>query len=122
MYYPADALVGVCAVPRGANASCSSVVGSPIPLVVVPAAPAVERFVASGVGLVKAVAGEQACLRVRVADRFNNTIQPTGPFPYAFGLLLVPSRGGEEHLGRMEGKNNRRHNAPVSVVRMEPTT
>ena len=44
------------------------VVGSPMKLTVAPAQPAVERFNVTGVGLVKAVAGEQAEPTV-VADR-----------------------------------------------------
>ena len=80
--------------------------GSPMKLTVSPAVPAVERFVVSGVGLVKAVAGVEAILRVRVADRFENTIYPSGKFPYTFGLLLVPSKGetGEGAGGRADKK------------------
>ena len=43
--------------------------------------------------MVKAVAGEEAMLRIQVADRFENVITPTGTFPFTFGLLLLPPRG-----------------------------
>ena len=51
----------------------SHVQGSPISVNVRPANPDVSRFVASGAGLSKAVAGVEAPIRIRVADRFDNT-------------------------------------------------
>jgi hypothetical protein len=69
------------------------VINSPMKLSVFPARPAPERFVVNGAGLVKAVAGTEAMLRIRVADRFDNTITPAGEFPFTFGILLLPSRG-----------------------------
>ena len=46
--------------------------GSPISVTVLPAKPDVNRFVADA-GLAKAVAGIPAPMRIRVADRFDNT-------------------------------------------------
>ena len=68
------------------------VVGSPTELMVRSAKPAVEQMAVSGVGIAKAVAGNQAELHVRVADRFGNQFEAgTQNFPYSFGLLLNPS-------------------------------
>ena len=69
-----------------------------------------QRFVVSGLGLVKAVAGVEAMLRIRVADRFDNTIHPSGSFPYAFGLLLLPSRG-ERAEDIMRGSDKKKSTA-----------
>jgi len=82
----------------------SHVVGSPIELHVRPAQPAVEKMVVSGAGMSEAVAGIEAVLQVRVADRFGNLFEagsfsegsggaPTR-FPYEFGLVLS-SAGAE---------------------------
>lgn len=67
----------------------------------------------SGMGLVKAVAGEESLLRIRVADRFDNTINPSGIFPYTFGLLLMPSRGGADK--DVSGEHFVRHDSRPSI-------
>ena len=67
------------------------VAGSPISVTVKPAKPDVNRFVASGAGLAKAVAGVPAPMRIRVADRFDNTADIGSTTQ--FGLVLVPQAG-----------------------------
>ena len=67
-------------------------IGSPIELRVVSAQPAVEQMVLSGAGMSKAVAGVEALLHVRVADRFGNQCEAgIAAFPYSFGLVLSGS-------------------------------
>ena len=47
-----------------------------------------------GEGANKAVAGEKAELRIRVADRFGNELEAgSSAFPYALGLILNPAIG-----------------------------
>jgi hypothetical protein len=67
----------------------SHVGGSPIDVTVLPARPDVNRFVASGAGLGKAVAGIEAPIRIRVADRFDNQADMAAAST-VFGLILVP--------------------------------
>ena len=73
----------------------SHVSGSPITVNVRAAKPDVNRFVASGAGLSKAVAGVEAPIRIRVADRFDNSAE-VGPNAgtTTFGLYLTSLAGG----------------------------
>ena len=70
----------------------SHIAGSPITVTVLPARPDVNRFVASGAGLAKATAGIEAPIRIRVADRFDNTAD-VGSAQAEFGLTLVSQAG-----------------------------
>lgn len=79
------------------------VLGSPMQLEVHPAAPEIELFAVSGVGMVTAVAGEEATIRIQVADRFENIITPTGTFPFTFGLLLLPHKEQHQTSGKPGG-------------------
>ena len=71
----------------------SHVTGSPITVNVRAAKPDVNRFVASGAGLSKAVAGVEAPIRIRVADRFDNTAEPATFGQTMFGLSLNGTGG-----------------------------
>lgn len=69
----------------------SHVMGSPTELQVRSAMPAVEKMAVSGIGISKAVAGNEAELHVRVADRYGNEFEAGNEhFPYSFGLILNP--------------------------------
>ena len=68
------------------------VIGSPISVTVKPARPDVNKFKASGAGLTKAVAGVEAPIRIRVADRFENSADVAAENT-VFGLVLVPQAG-----------------------------
>ena len=68
--------------------------GSPLTVSVLPAKPDVNRFVASGAGLAKAVAGVEAPIRIRVADCFDNAADTSGSMSkIVFGLALVAQAG-----------------------------
>ena len=68
--------------------------GSPIQLQVRAAVPAVEKMEVSGPGIVKAIAGEKAIMKIDVADRFGNKIDLlSSSFPYDLGLVVTPAGG-----------------------------
>ena len=82
--YPIDVLMD------GAHVS-----GSPTELMVRSAEPAVGQMAVSGLGVQSAVAGIEAVLNVRVADRFGNAFEAGAQhFPYTFGCLLNPVLAG----------------------------
>ena len=68
------------------------VAGSPTELIVHSTKPAVEQMSVSGTGIAKAIAGSEAQLFVRIADRFGNKFEEgKQSFPYSFGLILNPT-------------------------------
>lgn len=88
----------------------SHVAGSPITVTVMPAKPDVNRFVASGAGLAKAIAGVPAPMRIRVADRFDNTADLNSNTQ--FGLILISSQSGAAAFNKEGRKSKEPADAP----------
>ena len=74
------------------------VAGSPTPLLMLASKPDVERFRVEGSGLLGAVAGHAAEVRIQCHDKFGNSCVQAGTGA-RFGLNVLPASTGRENKG-----------------------